>query len=276
MLSGLPPNGRRPKRSLHTEYQLFIEQRVEEYKDQLPRKDILDIGDEAVSELARSEQFQLTEVVLTEQVDAIIRKRLRLPSFRRWRERHLTLLAAQAEPSHWGLSAHDPVVMLAELVEDGDIILVVGASDGACALFLAARGASVRVIDSDLAAVCGLENRAINESLGGRIDCEVVPLTSYAPDHHRFVACVIELATLVELAATHRQSLVERLKQATPPGGRHVVMPATTATNGGRHFSTDAVRTLYGDWPVEVAPGTGKRRHTGFIAIRPEAADESE
>jgi len=55
---------RRPPRSLRSEYDQFIEQRIEEYKDSLPRADILTIGDEAMQELAGTLQFQLTEVVL--------------------------------------------------------------------------------------------------------------------------------------------------------------------------------------------------------------------
>lgn len=257
---------RRQPRSLHSEYQQFIEQRIEEYKDSLPRKDILAIGDEAVQELARSEQIQLTEVVLREHVDAIIRRRLKLPSFRRWRERHIALRSAQVQPSHWGLNAHDPVVALAELVEDDDPVLVVGAGDGACALFLAARGAFVRVADPDLRAVYGLENRAITESLGGRIECEVVPLTAYHPDRRTFVACVIEAASVAELKAPDRRDFIERLKHATPAGGHHVIMPAAT-NSSPNHMSTDALRTLYGDWKVILSQGGPTRsRHAGFIA----------
>jgi hypothetical protein len=259
---------RRPPRSLHAEYQHFIDQRIEEYKDQLPRADILAIGDEAVGELARSEQIQLTEVVLREHVDAIIRRRLRLPSFRRWRERHLALRAAQVEPGHWGLHAHDPVVALAELVEDGDAILIVGVSDGACALFLAARGATVHVVDPDLAAVYGLENRAITESLGGRIDCEVVPLTSFTGDGRPFVACVIETGSVAALPAAGRRDVIQRLKVATPAHGCHVIMPAPSPTASELHVSADALRTLYADWDVQFAPGGSgtKRRNAGFIA----------
>ena len=261
------PARSRPPRSLHAEYQHFIDQRIEEYKDQLPRLDILAIGDEAAAELARSEQIQLTEVVLRDQVDAIIRRRLKLPSFRKWRERHLARRAAQIQPSHWGLNAHDPVVLLAELLEDDDPILVVGAGDGACPLFLAARGAVVHVVDPDLAAVYGLENRAITESLGGRIECEVVPLTAYAAERRPFVACVVEAASVADLAATGRRELINRLKQATPAGGGHAVMPAANP-HAGAHISTDALRTLYADWEVVVADGGagGKRRHAGFIA----------
>lgn len=268
MLSARRSSGkRRPPRSLHAEYQHFIDQRIEEYKDQLPREDILGIGDEAAQELTRTEQIQLTEMVLSEQVDAIIRRRLKLPSFRRWRENFLTLRAAQIQPGHWGLAAHDPVVMLAELVEEEDAVLVVGASDGACALFLAARGAHVTVIDPDLAAICGLENRAVLESLGGHVECEVAPLPNYVPGRHPFLACVIEAAALVDLGAAERRLLVERLKDATPTAGRHVVMPVTSPA-GARHVSADALRTLYADWTVDMAPAANQHNHIGFLATR--------
>ena len=181
---------RRPPRSLRAEYDQFIEQRIEEYKDSLPRADILAIGDEAMHELSFTLQLQLTEVVLRDQVDNIIRRRLKLPSFRRWREKHLTLRAAQAKPGHWGLGTHDPVTTLAELIEDEDPVLVIGAADGACALFLAAHGATVHVCDPDIAAVYGLESRAVSEQLGAMVECSVIQLERFAPIAW-FVACVI-------------------------------------------------------------------------------------
>jgi hypothetical protein len=264
---------RRPPRSLRAEYEEFIEQRIEEYKDGLPRSAILGIGDEAVQELTRTEQYALTEVLLQEQVDSIIRRRLRLPSYRRWRERHLALRAAQAQPTHWGLGPRDPVVLLADLIEDQDLFAVVGAADGACALFLAARGANVLVGDPDLAAIEGLENRAIAEQLSSRIECLVVPLEAWTPNR-RIDGCVIETAALVALSAGERAELIRRLKTVTTPGGRHVVMPATGAAGKTPAVSSDALRSLYADWTVSRAnpPGTGARRtrNVGFIATQPE------
>ena len=273
----------RPARSVRSEYDQFIEQRIEEYKDSLPRADILSIGDEAMAELAGTLQFQLTEVVLRDQVDTIIRRRLKLPSFRRWRERHLALRSAQVQPGHWGLAAHDPVSLLAELIEDEDPVLLIGAADGACALFLAAHGAYVHVCDPDIAAVYGLESRAVNEQLGASIECTVVQLERFEP-FAWFVACVIETAALISMPAGDRAAFIERLKRVTPEGGRHAVMPAHAGR--GRtdaRLSSDALRTQYADWsiaaPAASAAGSSRRnRNMGFTAIKPagqNATDDS-
>src|SRR2546428_11163203 len=45
---------RRPPRSLKQEYQEFLLQRIEEYKNTLAREELLEIGDEAVRELEES------------------------------------------------------------------------------------------------------------------------------------------------------------------------------------------------------------------------------
>ncbi len=273
MLTTSESRSRRAPRSLRAEYDAFIEQRIEEYKDGLPRAEILGIGDEAVQELARTEQYALTEVLLQEQVDSIIRRRLRLPSYRRWRERHVTLRAAQLQPTHWGLAPHDPVVLLGDLVQDQDQFAVVGATDGACALYLAARGANVLIGDPDLAAIEGLENRAIAEQLSSRIECLVVPLESWTPDR-LLEGCVIETAALAPLSAGDRAELIRRLKTVTAPGGHHVVMPASGAAGKTPPVSSDALRSLYADWTVARAkdPGASTRRtrNTGFIATQPE------
>jgi len=270
---------RRAPRSLRSEYEEFIEQRIEEYKDGLPRAAILGIGDEAVQELARTEQYTLTEVLLQEQVDSIIRRRLRLPSYRRWRERHVALRAAQVQPTHWGLAPHDPVVLLAEFVRDQDTYSVVGAADGACALFLAAHGAKVLVGDPDLAAIEGLENRAIAEQLSSRIECLVVPLESWTP-HTPLEGCVIETSALAGLSAGDRAELIRRLKTVTVPGGRHVVMPASGPAGKAPPVSSDALRSLYADWSVARAkdPGAAPRRsrNVGFLATQPQQPAQPE
>ena len=64
----------RPTRSLKHEYELFVEQEIENYKESIPRSVLLGIGDDAVSSLATAPQFALTEIVLCDEVDRIIFK----------------------------------------------------------------------------------------------------------------------------------------------------------------------------------------------------------
>src|SRR5258706_5468414 len=107
---GLMPVRRAP-RSLKQEYQEFILQRLEEYKNTVPRADLLKIGDEAVRELQTSaqDQYLLTEVLLLEHVDRIIARRLRLPPFPRWRPKHRPLREAQRDPAHLGFDRGHPL-----------------------------------------------------------------------------------------------------------------------------------------------------------------------
>jgi len=154
---------RRPPRSLKQEYQEFLLQRIEEYKNALTREDLLEIGDEAVRELEESAagQYLLTEVLLLEHVDRIIARRLRLPSFPRWRQKHRALRAAQRAPTHWGLESDGPLVSAVRRLEPGDLAVVVGAAALPAALFIAAHDAEVFLVDHDLGAVEGAESRAI-------------------------------------------------------------------------------------------------------------------
>src|SRR5919199_4649738 len=114
-------------RSLKHEYELFVEREIELYKDTLSRTALLSIGDEAVARLREQAQTTLTEMVLWEEVDRIIARRLRLPSYRAWRQRRLKLLAEYQRPEHWGLS---PTGMLARALAahaEGSHVLVAGA-----------------------------------------------------------------------------------------------------------------------------------------------------
>src|SRR5438094_4985869 len=145
---------RRPPRSLKQEYQEFLLQRIEEYKNTLSREELLEIGDEAVRELEESSagQYLLTEVLLLEHVDRIIARRLRLPAFPRWRMKHRVLRAAQREPTHWGLEPDGPLENCPRRVEPGDVALVRAAAALAAALFLAHHDAEVLLLEEVRAA----------------------------------------------------------------------------------------------------------------------------
>ncbi|MCC6771805.1 MAG: hypothetical protein IT360_11405, partial [Gemmatimonadaceae bacterium] len=136
------------QRSLKHEYELFVEQEIENYKDSIPRSAILRIGDEAVANLHDAEQFAFDELLIWTEVDRIIRLRLRIPSYASWRRRRLKLIAEYRRPERWGMSADAPLVR--EIPSDTEAhVLVVGAQQEGTALYLAANGCQVTAIEED-------------------------------------------------------------------------------------------------------------------------------
>jgi hypothetical protein len=67
-------------------YLAWIEEQIEEHKGSLTRDELLELADEAVRELfdAQDGQYPLTEILLCDAVDALIFRRLKLPSYRQW------------------------------------------------------------------------------------------------------------------------------------------------------------------------------------------------
>ena len=62
-------------RSLKYEYDLFVENEIEAYKESISRTALLKIGDEAVASLQSGMQLGMNELLLVHEVDKIIRKR---------------------------------------------------------------------------------------------------------------------------------------------------------------------------------------------------------
>ena len=265
--AGIPPLRRTP-RSLKQEYQEFILHRLEEYKNTVPRAELLQIGDEAVRELQTSaqDQYLLTEVLLLEHVDRIIARRLRLPSFPRWRQKHRALREAQREPTHWGFDRAHPIVPWATRVEPGDVVMVLGAAGLAEALFLAAHDAEVFLLDQDRGAVEAAEGRAVAEQLGGgAFQALVINFGSWFPDLAPSLV-VIAPACLAPLRAKQRSSLIADIQVRTPSGGVHVVLPPANESRGVIPLAPEALQTLYRGWQVQ----RGRRsKRAGFTAIKP-------
>jgi hypothetical protein len=236
--------------SLRRQYEDFIEQKIEEYKDQLSRVELLGIADEAVRELELSaaDQLVLTEVLLLDHVDRLIRKRLRLPTFRRWRERHLRLRRAQQEPTHWGIDAETPLRDWARCLEDGDTALVVGTRIASCAFLLAAYENDVVLIDQQLTMVESVERRAASEGLAGRLHALVVQLGGWFPDVSLSLA-VVDPLLLAGLDGTARNDLMRDMLRQTLPGGVHVYAPPPPGSDAVMSF--DEVVNCYGKWKVD-------------------------
>src|SRR5947209_11764632 len=139
----------RPTRSLRHEYELFVEQEIENYKESVPRSVLLGIGDEAVASLTAAPQFALTELLLCEEVDRIIVKRLRLPAYDTWRRRRLKLIDELRRPEHWGLRPDDVLVRALPTTSVGRVLLA-GAADEVSALYLAANGCDVTTLTPEM------------------------------------------------------------------------------------------------------------------------------
>jgi len=267
--TGITPLRRQP-RSLKQEYQEFILQRLEEYKNTVPREELLEIGDEAVRELQASaqDQYLLTEVLLLEHVDRIIARRLRLPSFPRWRQKHRALREAQREPTHWGFDRQHPIVPWAARLEPGDVVAVLGAAALPEALFLAAHDAEVFLLDQDLGAVEAAEGRAVAEQLGGgAFQALVINFGSWFPDLAPALVAIAP-SSLSQLRAKQRASLIADLQVRTPSGGVHVVLPPTEEHREIIPLAPEALQTLYRGWQVQRG-NSRKSKRVGFTAIKP-------
>jgi hypothetical protein len=264
--TGIRPARRLP-RSLKQEYQEFILQRLEEYKNTVAREELLQIGDEAVRELQASaqDQYLLTEVLLLEHVDRIIARRLRLPSFPRWKQKHRALREAQREPTHWGFDRAHPLVPWAERLEPGDLVVVLGAAALPEALYLAAHDAEVFLLDQDLGAVEAAEGRAVTEQLAGVFQALVINFGSWFPDLSPTLIALAP-ACLAPLRAKDRAHLIAELQSRTPSGGVHIVLPSSNAPRGVIPLAPEALQAFYRGWQVQ----KGRRaKRSGFTAIKP-------
>jgi hypothetical protein len=68
------------------EYQAWVEEQIEEYKSALTREELLDLAEQAVTDLFTSPdgQYPLTEILLCDAVDTLLFRRLNLPDYKHW------------------------------------------------------------------------------------------------------------------------------------------------------------------------------------------------
>jgi hypothetical protein len=250
----------RPTRSLQHEYERYVEQEIESYKESVPRSVLLGIGDEAVAALAKAEQFTLTELIVWEEVDRIIARRLRLPSASTWRKRRLKAIDELRRPERWGMSAKHPLVRGVNEATGGSA-LVAGAVDEGPTLYLAANGCRVTAIDEEPDAVDRVIHAALRAGLTDRIDARVGGLESWSPESPLFAVIVSDIA-LATLSIEERQRVLETLQRATIDGGVHLVQ----ALAGRERESMAELREFYSGWTVQVDQSGSMT--SGFLATK--------
>lgn len=87
-------------RSLRRAYLDWVEEQVENYKDEIPRSELLRMADEVVRDLRMTDsgQYQLTELLICHAMDKRIARLLKLPGYRAWSAQRLAALNAPLFP----------------------------------------------------------------------------------------------------------------------------------------------------------------------------------
>lgn len=246
----------RLQRSLRHEYELYVEEEIENYKESIPRSALLSIGDEAVSRLSSGDQILLTELLLCDEVNRIIFKRLRLPRYETWRRKRMKLAKERRRPEHWGLTADHPAVRAMSQTAEGRV-LVAGESEEGSALFLAANGCQVTAVHRERDTLARVVHAASEAGLAERVRTVATDLSTWEPDAP-LTAVICAPTALAGLTMKARRRVIELLQSATADGGVHLVQ--TLAAAGRRkHPSLDELHTRYRGWSVTVSeePGGG-------------------
>jgi len=245
-------------RSLKHEYELYVEREIEDYKDSVSRGSLLKIGDEAVEVLCKQDQIALTEMVVWQEVDRLITKRLRLPTYATWKRRRLKMLEQYQKPEHWGI---DPNAMLVRALAGSSDrhVLVAGAEREGPALYLAARGCAVTAVEPAEDAVERVVRAAEAAGLTERVRSYCADLGGWAPDVELH-AVVCSPTAFAGLTTQDRARVLEVLQSATADGGVHLVETIAAGTESMHDgFPLEELRSRYRGWTISVEKTVGLR-----------------
>jgi hypothetical protein len=262
----VPQRQRRPPLSPRQEYEEFVLQRIEDYKNQLSREELLALADESVQELEAGPdgQLVLTEVLVLEHVDRLIKKRLRLPGYRRWTGLHQRLRTAQREPTHWGLPGDLPIDRLVGCLEPGELAATVGSGAAGAAFLLAAFDVPVTALAESVEAAEVIESRAADQALTRYVQVYAVQL-GWLPIDLTPAVVVVDPMVFAQHEAGDQVRTMTALLGATVPGGMHLLLPVDQR-GGVRSLAPEALLNHYSGWQVSRGPRSGSR---WFIAVKP-------
>jgi hypothetical protein len=268
---------RRSHRSLRQQYDLYIMDRIEHYKNSISRDELLRLATEAMADARGDDddqQFLLTEVLMETIVDEFIKRRLGIRSFDAWKKHYPKLRAAQRDPTHWGLDPSHLVAGLAPRLEPDDPVLVVGGGAESAAYLLAAHDADVTFLDHDVATVERAEHRVVSESLSCTFDALLVVFGDWLPCiDGGFSLVVIDAGTLAGLTPGGRRELLAELQRLTVDGGVHALVP------DGLGSGAEGFAAHYASWAREALPPAGRRPRTapsrGALFVKPREAQSA-
>jgi hypothetical protein len=243
-------------RSLRHEYELYVEREIEDYKNSVPRAFLMSVADDAMRVIGESDQFGLSELLLAAEVDRLITKRLRLPTYDTWRKRRQRNATELQRPEHWGLRADTPLKAAIPAIPSlpgSASVLVTGARVEGSALFLAANGCEVTAVEPEADVVERMLETARAAGLNERVRAHVSDLHHWAPDGP-LTAVICTPAAFDGLAPHERARVIELLQGVTMDGGVHLV---ETLVAGQSLFDEVELRRQYDGWVISIVPDHG-------------------
>lgn len=233
-----------------------MEREVEDYKNSVSTVFLHSIAAEAARALDESAQLGMREVLLADEVDRIIAKRLRLPSYDTWRRRREKNANELRRPEHWGLRPDTP---LSQAIPDSKVtaqVLVAGARVEGSALYLAANGCEVTAIEPEVAVVNRVLRAARDAGLTEKVRGFAADLVSFTPDGP-LAAVICTPAAFAGLSVFEREQVLRLLQQATSDGGVHLI---ETLVAGQAMLTEEELRSSYSGWEISLMPEPGASR----------------
>ncbi len=250
----MPP--RNSPRSLRHEYQQYVEREVEDYKNSVSTVFLHSIAAEAARTLDESAQLGMREVLLADEVDRIIARRLRLPSYETWRRRREKNANELRRPEHWGLRPDTPLSQAIPAPTTSAQVLVAGARVEGSALYLAANGCEVTAIEPEVAVVNRVLRAARDAGLTEKVRGFAADLVSFTPDGP-LAAVICTPAAFAGLSVFEREQVLRLLQQATSDGGVHLI---ETLVAGQAVLTEEELRSSYSGWEISLMPEPGASR----------------
>ena len=246
----------RAPKSLKHEYSLYVDREIEAYKDSVSREHLCGIADFAQHALEGELQLGMRDVLLAAEVDRIIAKRLKIPSFETWRRRRVKNASEPKRPEFWGLRSDTPLVQAINSASLHSRVVVSGARVQGSALYLAANGCQVTAIEPEHDVVERVLNAAEDAGLQSRVRGLATELREWRPDGP-LAAVICTPAAFAGLSALERERVIAVLQTATADGGVHLV---ETIVAGQEAISEDELRAQYSDWEVSFVQEPGAAR----------------
>lgn len=240
-------------RSLRAEYQLYVEREIEDYKNSVSTAFLHSIATEAARTLDEGAQLGMREVMLADEVDRIITRRLRLPSYETWRKRRLKNANELKRPEHWGLRPDTPLAEAIPTRAAHGSVLVAGPRVEGSALYLAANGCEVTAVEAEVSVVNRVLRAAQDAGLTERLRGFVADLVSFTPDGP-LAAVVCTPAAFAGLSPVEREQVIALLQRATTDGGVHLI---ETLVAGQAVLTEEELRDRYRGWEIRLVPEPG-------------------